>query len=145
MMSNVIVHFGGRKPDDRCDLFGKAINRTTITRIICTRIVWKTIETSTPSNNVSTNVTSITNSNATCAVSCSTGGTATLSNVITPQAQFAPPTQLQGIQFVIKVINPNSKCDFKTYTIRLKQVKSMTLKLKEEILEQLGKSIIFGI
>ena len=111
----------------------------------------KSIETSTLSNNVSTNVTSITNniSNATCTpVGCGTGSTcstATVSNVMVPQSnpQLAPPTQLQGIQFVIKVINPNSKRDFKTYTIRLKQVRSMTLKsLKEEILEQLGKSIV---
>ena len=103
----------------------------------------KTNETSTSSNKVSTNVTSIiTNNNATCTVGCSTGGTATVSNIIALQfhAQLAPPMQLQGIQFVIKVINPNSKRDFKTYTIRLK---SMTLKsLKEEILEQLGKSIV---
>ena len=93
---------------------------------------------------MSTNVTSITNNNATCAVSCSTGSTAILRNVIAPQsqAQLAPPMQSQGIQFVIKVMNPNNKHDFKTYTIRLKQVKSMMQSLKEEILEQLGMYVL---
>ena len=136
-MSNILV---GETGNDGRELFIKAI----ITAQILQGSSGKTI-TSTPSNNVSTNVTSITNiSNATCStVGCGTGGTATVSNVSAPQshAQLASPTQ--GIQFVIKVINPNSKRDFNTYTIRLKQVRSMTLKsLKEEILEQLGKSIV---
>ena len=66
----------------------------------------KTIEITTPSNNVSTKVTSITNNIAymTCMVSCITGGTATVSNVISPQThpQLAPHSQLQDMQFVIK-------------------------------------------
>jgi len=62
----------------------------------------------------------------------------TTNNLITPW--LAP---IQGIQFVIKVINPISKCDFRSYTIYLKQMKNITLKsLKEEILEQLGKSVV---
>ena len=44
---------------------------------------------------------------------------------------------------VIKVINPNCKCEYKFFNLNLHHLSSITLRsLKEEVLEQLGKNIV---
>jgi len=44
---------------------------------------------------------------------------------------------------VIKVINPNCKREYKFFNLNLHHLSSITLRsLKEEVLEQLGKSIV---
>lgn len=87
----------------------------------------------------------VTNNNSPCTIASTIANTTTTTNNVI-SSQFVPvqtSLSVQGIQFVIKVINPISKRDFKSYTIRLKEVQTITLKsLKEEILEQLGKNVV---
>ena len=63
----------------------------------------------------------VTNNNSPCTIASTIANTTTTTNNVI-SSQFVPvqmSLSVQGIQFVIKVINPISKRDFKSYTIRL--------------------------